>query len=66
VVALEANERWERLAAELREENARLRVENVLVDDVGGAVASPDVELGELGGICDRGVSWEAVVCLPV
>ena len=29
--ALEANERWERTAAELRAENARLREENALL-----------------------------------
>ena len=31
--ALEANERWERLAAELREENAWLRAENERLRD---------------------------------
>jgi hypothetical protein len=28
------------------------------MDDAGQAVATPDVEPGELAGICDRGVSW--------
>ena len=42
--ALEANERWERLAAELREENGRLRAENERLREENARLRERDVQ----------------------
>jgi cell shape-determining protein MreC len=42
--ALEANERWEQLAAEFREENARLRAENERLREENARLRERDVQ----------------------